>query len=256
MTLLLKFLLAPALVVGSSLAGRRWGAGVSGVLVGLPIVAGPILLVTCLEHGTRFGAAAASSSLLGLVTLAMFTVVFARASRRFGWFGSIGIAWATCLAADVVLVRAQVSPWLGFLFVVAAIYIASRALPLAVDSPDAPRAVVLPWWDLPGRAAATAVLVVLVTTLSGTLGPGLTGVLAPFPIATSVVAAFTLAQAGSAKTVQVLRGVLGGLIGFAVFCLLVAVLVDRVGTAAGFGIASVATMVTQLAWRVRVSTRV
>ncbi|WP_460818436.1 hypothetical protein, partial [Microbacterium petrolearium] len=57
---------------------------------------------------------------------------------------------------------------------------------------------------------ATALLVVVVTTLSGTLGPGMTGVLAPFPIASSVVAAFALAQHGSGEAVHLLRGVLAG----------------------------------------------
>jgi len=77
----------------------------------------------------------------------------------------------------------------------------------------------------------------------------MTGVLAPFPIATSVVAAFTLAQAGHAQTVQVLRGILTGLLGFTVFCLLVALLVDRVGVAAGFGVAGAGTLLTQVAWQ-------
>jgi hypothetical protein len=42
---LVKLLLAPALVVASSLAGRRWGARMVGVLVALPLVAGPILAI-------------------------------------------------------------------------------------------------------------------------------------------------------------------------------------------------------------------
>src|SRR4051794_27332984 len=83
--LILKLLLAPALVVGSSLAGRRWGPKVTGTLVALPIVAGPILLITYLEHGTRFVAGAASASLLGLVTLALFATVFALLSRSLSW---------------------------------------------------------------------------------------------------------------------------------------------------------------------------
>jgi len=40
-----KLLLAPLCVVAVSLAGRRCGAAVAGVLGGLPVVAGPILLV-------------------------------------------------------------------------------------------------------------------------------------------------------------------------------------------------------------------
>jgi hypothetical protein len=106
-----------------------------------------------------------------------------------------------------------------------------------------------PWWDLPGRAVATAVLVLVVTGASGALGPNLTGVLAPFPIATSVVAAFVHAQQGTDGAVRTLRGVPRGLLGFAVFCLLVAGLVERLGTAATFTVAVGVTLLVQLGWR-------
>lgn len=49
---LLKLVLAPALVVVSSLAGRRWGPELAGALVALPIVAGPILFITYLAVAT------------------------------------------------------------------------------------------------------------------------------------------------------------------------------------------------------------
>ncbi|GAA2371798.1 hypothetical protein Cme02nite_63680 [Catellatospora methionotrophica] len=252
MTLLLKLLLAPALVVGSSLAGRRWGAQVTGVLVTLPIVAGPILLISCLEHGTAFGAAAAASSLLGLVTLALFAVVFAWCSRRLAWVGALAVAWSACLAADVLVAQVTVPAGWGLLLALAGIAAASRALPPQAASVGVRPATAWPWWDLPGRAAATATLVVLVTTLSSALGPAMTGVLAPFPIATSVVAAFVLARHGSAETVRTLRGVLAGLVGFTVFCFLVAVLVDRWGVAAAFSLALAVTVAGQLTWlRVR-----
>lgn len=246
--LLLKLLLAPALVVGSSLAGRRWGAQVTGVLVTLPIVAGPILLITCLEHGTAFGAAAASSSLLGLVTLALFAVVFAWCSRRMRWAGALATAWAACLVADLAVAQVSLPAWWGMPVTLAGIAAASRALPPVAAATGVRPLSEWPWWDLPGRAAATASLVVLVTTLSSALGPQMTGVLAPFPIATSVVAAFVLAGHGSAEAVRTLRGVLTGLVGFAVFCFVVAVLVDRWGVAVAFGLALTVTVAGQLAW--------
>ena len=87
--LVVKLTLAPALVVGSSLAGRRWGHEVSGLLVALPLVAGPILLITELEHGRHFAADTAAASLLGLVALASFVVVFAQVARRAGWLGAV-----------------------------------------------------------------------------------------------------------------------------------------------------------------------
>ena len=250
MTLLLKLLLAPILVVGSSLAGRQWGAQVAGMLVALPIVAGPILLITCLEQGARFGARAAAASLLGLVSLALFTVVFAWCSRVCGWIGSLGVAWSACLLADAGLSRMAVPPAWGLVLVLATAWAAMKVLP--ADDPacdDAGTAPAWPWWDLPARAGATAALVLLVTAAASTVGPGLTGVLAPFPIATSVVAVFVLAQHGSVGVVRTLRGVPRGLLGFSVFCFLVAVLVVPAGVATAFGVALAATPAVQLAYR-------
>jgi hypothetical protein len=67
-----KILLAPLCVVAVSLAGRRWGVAVAGLLGGLPVVAGPILLVETLLHGPGFGADAAAGTLLGLAALTAF----------------------------------------------------------------------------------------------------------------------------------------------------------------------------------------
>jgi uncharacterized membrane protein (GlpM family) len=244
-TLLLKVLLAPALVVGSSLAGRRWGPHIAGILVALPIVAGPILLITGLEQGPSFGARAASSALLGLVSLAVFTVVFARCSAGLGWTATLAVAWIACLATDALLSVLPVPPVAGFAAVCAAGWLAGRALPRDPD-PSTVEPPVWPWWDLPGRAAATAGLVLLVTALARTVGPSVTGVLAPFPVATSVVAAFVLAQRGPASVVRTLRGVPRGLFAFAVFCFGVSVLVERIGIALAFAAATVVTVSVQL----------
>ncbi|CAL9431896.1 hypothetical protein SUDANB95_02052 [Actinosynnema sp. ALI-1.44] len=90
-----------------------------------------------------------------------------------------------------------------------------------------------------------ALLVLAVTTASGALGPRWTGLLAPFPVATSVVVGFVHAQQGAAATVRTLSGVLLGLFSFAVFCLFVAVFVERMGGVA-FLVAAAVTVVVQL----------
>src|ERR1700719_3836701 len=53
-----KLLLAPSFVVGASLAARRFGPRVGGLIGGLPVVAGPILLAYALAHGRSFAAGA------------------------------------------------------------------------------------------------------------------------------------------------------------------------------------------------------
>ncbi|MCX5207780.1 hypothetical protein OG689_00335 [Kitasatospora sp. NBC_00240] len=246
--LILKLLLAPALVVASSLAGRRWGPTLAGTLVALPIVAGPILFITWLEHGRRFAARAAGASLLGLISLALFAVVFAllaRTVRTGHWAVTLVLAWAVCLAADLALCRLSVAPAVALCLSLAATAGGAKALGRA-RADGVPKAPSPPRWDLPARAAATALLVTALTTAASHLGPDLTGVLAPFPIGTSVVATFALAQGGPAVAEATLRGVLRGLVGFAAFCYLVAVLTEPLDGAAAFGIAVVCTLALQL----------
>ncbi|WP_310972586.1 MULTISPECIES: hypothetical protein [unclassified Amycolatopsis] len=228
-------------MVASSLAGRRWGPGLTGLLVAMPVVAGPILLITYLEHGPAFVARAASASLLGLVSLAAFAVVFARVSRARGWPGTLLVGWLVCLALDLALSFAPVPGWVALGLALAAAWAGIRLLP----EPEAARPVALPWWDLPARAVATAVLVVVLTAAAGRLGPDLTGVLAPFPTGTSVVAVFALAQGGPAAAAATTRGVLRGLGGFSAFCFLVAVFAEPIGGWA-FAVAVAGTVGWQL----------
>ena len=58
--LAVKLTLAPAFVVGASLASRRFGPRMGGLIAGLPVVAGPILLVYALAHGRAFASGAAA----------------------------------------------------------------------------------------------------------------------------------------------------------------------------------------------------
>ncbi|MGI5126353.1 hypothetical protein ACQEVB_06000 [Pseudonocardia sp. CA-107938] len=226
--LLVKLLLAPALVVASSLAGRRWGPGVSGAIVAFPIVAGPILLVIQLEHGPDFTRDASVASLLGLASLAVFSVVFARLGRRLSWLPTLLAGWVAVLVVDVLAALRPTTALVALAAAVVAIALALRLMPRSTGAgADAP--VRPPTWDLPARALATAALVVTLTTVSGVLGPQWTGVLATFPIATSVVAGFALAQNGPANAARMLGSTLVGLFGFAGFCFTVAALVHLIG---------------------------
>ncbi len=246
--LLLKLVLAPLLVVGSSLAGRRWGARVAGMLVAFPIVAGPILLISCLQHGARFGARAATASLLGLVSLAVFAVVFAYAGRRRPWPLTLALAWTASLLTDLLLAQLTLGAAAAALLVLATVWVAYRLIATLDDEPADTGAVSAPWWDLPGRAIATAALVLAVTGISAQVGPVVTGILAPFPIATSVVAAFVLAQQGAPAATRTLAGVTRGLTGFAAFCLLLALLLVPLGIPGAFATAIAGALAVQLGW--------
>jgi hypothetical protein len=242
--LLVKLTLAPLLVVGSSLAGRRWGHEVSGLLVALPLVAGPILLITDLEHGAHFAARAAAASLLGLVALASFVVVFARVSRRHNWVLAVGAGWLAFLAVALGFSTAALPAGVGLALACGAYVLAPRLMPPDphLESSSAAR---LPPWDLPARALATAILVLSLTGAAAGLGPTLTGVLTPFPVSNTVLAAFVLVLEGPAHANAFLRGFLRGAFGFVAFCFLVAVLLVPLGTAPAFAIALCGALAAQ-----------
>jgi hypothetical protein len=228
-------------VITSSLAGRRWGPQVAGILVVLPVVAGPILLILYLDQGSRFAAHAARAATLGIAPLAIFTVIFGYLSKRHGWLLTLALSWIAVIVLDLILAQVDVPAAFALVIAVLALH-GANALLRRLGQPPSPT-LAPPWWDLPARAIATALLVLLVTGLAASFGPALTGMLTPFPIALSVVCAFTTAQAGHAGVLALLRGVVPGLDGFALFCFLLAVTIEHLSAVAAFGLAAAAAVI-------------
>lgn len=250
--LLLKLLLAPLLVIGASLAGRRWGPRVSGLLVALPLVAGPILFIASAEHGVRFGAHAASASLLGLAALAAFVVVVAKTSHSRAWLKVLAAGWLVYLMVALSFSTVTPAPAIGLTIAAGAFLLAGLLTRSRAPTPDTRQRTALPKWDIPARAVATAALVLAVTGLSTVLGPSVTGVLAPFPVSTSVLAGFVLVQHGPIQVAEFLRGFLRGALGFAMFCFLVAILVVPLGAPGAFAIGLCGAVLVQLVAHVTV----
>jgi len=241
--LLAKLLLAPLCVVAVSLAGRRWGVATAGILGGLPVVAGPILVVLTLVHGRVCSEGAAAGTLLGLIALTTFVVVYGRASERLGPTACLLLGWVGFFAAVAALRPLHPSPELALLAVAVVFQLALLMLPPpAVAPPPMPA---MPWWDLPARAAAALVLVLAITTASGSLGADLSGLLAPFPVITSVLAVFTHGHGGSDQVRVLLRNFLVGFYGYAAFCFVLAIALPSVAGAASFALALVATALVQ-----------
>jgi len=238
-----KILLSPLCVVAISLAGRRWGLAAAGVLGGLPVVAGPILLVETLLHGRGFGADAAAGTLLGLAALTTFVVVYGRVAAGAGPGPSVLCGWTTFLLGVAVLSPLRPPAALSLVLVSAGFALGLKLLPPAPSQPAA--APTPPWWDLPARALAALGLVLTLTAISGALGAHLSGLLAPFPIITSVLAVFTQAHGGFAPLAVLLRNFLIGFYGFAAFCFVLAIALPELSTAAAFGLAVAAALVVQ-----------
>jgi hypothetical protein len=249
-----KIVLAPAFVVGASLAARRYGARIGGLIGGLPVVAGPILLVFALSHGRAFAAAASAATLLGIVSLLAFIVVYARLASRAHWGASLVWGWGAFFAMTAALSAFSAPAAIALACVLAAVGLALLALPRL----DAELLTVAsqPRWDLPLRGISALALVLALTALAGQLGAKLSGLLAPFPVIASVLAVFTHAQCGEQDVLRIMRGFVLGLVAYALFCFALALSLGSLSIAASFAVAIAAALATQsvalaLNWRQR-----
>jgi hypothetical protein len=248
----MKLTLAPGLVAATTLAGRRWGALVAGVVGGFPAVVGPILLALDLEHGDEFAARAAAGALAGLLSLTAFIVTYGGLAARLRWPAALLASWVAFAVATAALDGLTPAPTLALPLVLAAFTVAYLALPRH-GAPAAEAAI--PRWDLAIRVALTAAFVLVLTGLADALGPRLSGLLASFPVLSSVLSPFIHVQEGAGAVADFQRGLLTGLGGFAAFCFVVAELLPVTGTAAAFSAATVVALVVNGTLAVRALAR-
>ncbi len=234
-TLGLKLLLTPLLIAVATLAGRRWGPGVSGWLAGFPLTSGPVSVFLALEQGRPFAAEAALGTLLGLTSMAAFCLVYGRTALRAGWVASSTAGLATFFAGTLVLSKVSLSLLPAFGLVCAALGAITLAIPTRLPLA---RVVGAQRWDLALRMAAATGVVLLLTAVASVLGPRLSGLLSPFPMFALVLAVFTHRSHGAVAATRVLRGVVIGSFAFAAFFLVVGALLDRLGIGATYVVAT------------------
>lgn len=225
---LLRVGLSPFLVAGASLASRRWGDAVGGWLAGFPFVAGPILLVVGIEHGLDFAQASARTALLGMVALSVFALWFAWITRIWPWAFALVTGWLVYLLVAYAVSWIDFGTVSNFCLVLASLLATARLLPPAElatsvkpqpssGSDEATLVATRNPWDIPARMAATLVLVCSLTLAARFLGPRWSGLLTPFPVATTVLAVFAHRSGGAGAVSRFLQGFVPGLGSLAVF---------------------------------------
>lgn len=237
-----KLVVAPSFVVGVTLVGRRLGPSAAGMLAALPVVGGPILGLIVVEQGSTFGAHAALAGAVGAATTMVFTLVYTNLARRLPAWACLVAAYAVFAALTVAL---QFVP-VGLVAAIAIPLVTWTAVLAAFPVPDVelPR-VAAPRWDLPVRALATLVLVLVITGVARALGPTLAGLITPAPIATAVLAVFTHRQAGSDAVAILLRSLTRGLGSFTSFFVACGLLLPRTGAPLAFAFAAAVALVVQ-----------
>jgi uncharacterized membrane protein (GlpM family) len=243
-SLAVKVGLTPVLIALVSLAGRRWGTTVSGWLVGLPLTSGPIIFILASERGTAFAAKTSEGTLTGCFSEVAFCLAYGWCALRFRWPIALAASFLAFALSTAALQHVFLPSLPLFALAVCALALSIRLMPSPVAEPAA-GTIHSPPWDIPARMIVATALVLALTSVAPALGPHLTGLIAPFPVYVTTLTVFAHRLQGSARAIDVLKGLLFGLFAFASFLLVLATLLTQVGIAPAFALAIVAALAIQ-----------
>jgi len=232
--LLLKIVLMPSVIALVTLAIRKWGSKVGGLIGSMPWVAGPILLFFILEQGKAFGINSIQGAMTGILALISFCVSYAAFSRKLTWLPTLLISYGLYTATALLFKYLQLTLLVSYAVVIGSVLLGLRVFPSPIGPPVAARR--LPF-DIPIRMVVATLFVLAITQLASVLGPNWSGILTPFPIMTTILAIFSHTLQGSRAAITTLRGLVIGLLGFTTFLFLQAFLLNEFSIALSFGIA-------------------
>ena len=206
--LLLKFLLPPLLICLLSLAERKWGAAISGMLLGFPVTGGPVLFFLALEQGASFSVRTAVASLQGLIALAAFALTYSLVARSRGWLASILVAILVFLAISAAILEVPLRrPGWAFLLTCGALLATLWAFPRFSTSIGGAND--LAGRELIWRMITAAVLVFVLTAVAPMVGPIASGLAVMVPVYTSILAVFNHMKS-RARAMAMLKGLVTG----------------------------------------------
>lgn len=236
---LFKLLITPFFIGSATLAGRKWGPAVNGLLVGLPLTTGPISFILAHEYGLAFASRAAAGNLAGQISMCVFCLVYSLAAQKRSWLASASAAVGAFLLTTFLLNQLTWQLLPAFIALLGVIGLVERLIPRHAFTPDTST---YPKWDLPARIGVATTFVILLTTFANVLGPQLSGLISTFPIFGVVFATFTHSQQGPSAVARLLRGIVLSSVSYAFFFLIVGLGLPRLGIALTYSIALLVTV--------------
>lgn len=214
--LILKLTIVPLFILLVTLAGKKWGTQLAGLLGGLPVVAGPIVVFLALEQGQAFGAVAATSAIASVVALLAFGVAYSWFCLSKTW--PVAYLWSLMvwLLTAFLLSQLMLTPLLALGLALTAILLTPVLLPKVLHEPSGSNSLK----DLPWRLISGVVLTLAVTQSAQLLGENWSGILAVFPVIGSVLVIFTHRNQGAAAVTQLYQGMVKGLCSLSLFFLI------------------------------------
>lgn len=218
-----KLLATPAAILICILLSKKWGAFVGGLFGGLPTLSGPISFFLTLEQGPDFAVVASYNSLLGLIACSATAVLYP-------WIAVAGGKWWLALSGALLgyFALGYALHFLphSYLIVIPLACLSSSIVTVCLPKlPVQQYSTARPRWILVFQLLWGSAMVYGVSELAETMGPEWSGTIMCFPIMICALAPFAHANNGVYAALMVIKGLLTGWIGTAVFSCTVIVLV-------------------------------
>jgi len=234
LTLVLRMAITAAFVVSASVITERSGPVIGALVATLPISAGPSYVFLALDHDAAFVAEGALASLPINAATILLGLTYVLLAQRRGVLVSAGAAVAVWITL-ASLIRAV--PWTlaGGLIANAIAFAICVPLLQRYRHVKMPR-VARRWYDIPLRASLVATLVATVVTLSGWVGPKISGIIALFPAVFASMMLILHPRIGGPPTAAVLANSAWGLMGFGLGVAVLHVGASQFGSAIGLSL--------------------
>jgi len=233
--LALRMAVAAAFVVTASFITERSGPVIGALIATLPVSAGPSYVFLALDHDAAFIAASALASLpinAATIFLGLIYVVLAQRWNAAVSTGGAVVVWIALAAL------ARMVPWSLAGGLIANAVAFAICLPLLRRFGHVRMPLITPrWYDIPLRAALVATLVATVVTLSGWVGPGVSGTIALLPVVFTSIMLILHPRIGGPATAAVIANSGMGLMGFGAAIAVLHVAALQFGSAIGLGLA-------------------
>jgi hypothetical protein len=235
LTLALRMAITAAFVVTASVITERSGPVIGALVATLPISAGPSYVFLALDHDAAFVAEGALASLpinAATIFLGLTYVVLAqRQNAAVSCFGAVAV-WIA-LASAVRTIHWSLAGGLIANAVAFAICMPLLRRFRNVKMPLITRR----WYDIPLRASLVATLVATVVTLSGWVGPKVSGMIALFPVVFTSMMLILHPRIGGPPTAAVIANSGWGLMGLGIAIAVLHIAALRFGSAVGLSLA-------------------
>ena len=234
LTLALRMAVTAAFVVTASVITEKSGPVIGALVATLPISAGPSFVFLALDHNSAFIAEGALASLPCNAATIFLGLTYVVLAQRHGALLSAGAAIAVWIALASIIRLFQWSLVSGLIAnaITFAICIPLLARYRYAKMPPISRR----WYDIPLRASLVASLVATVVTLSGLVGPKISGMLALFPIVFTSMMLILHPRIGGPPTAAVIANGAWGLMGFGLAIAVLHVAALQFGSAIGLSL--------------------